>query len=71
MRSYLANAQAHEQASIFKLLHELYPCNQAFQGIDMPNCNYIEPLQPDLLGEHLIGEELEKNAESILDDIFG
>lgn len=64
----ISSAQPHERATILKLLHELYPCNQ---GIDMPDCNYIEPLQPDLLGEHLIQEELEKNAESILDDIFG
>ena len=67
----ISKAQPHERTTILKLLHDLYPCNQAFQGVDTPDCNYIEPLQPDLLGEHLIQEELEKNAESILDDIFG
>lgn len=62
-------AQEHERATVLKLLHDLYPCNQASQ--EAFGYNYIEPLQPDLLGEHLMQEELEKNAEGILADIFG
>ncbi len=41
---------------VARLLHQLYPGDQ-----------WIEPLQPDLLGEHLIESELEAGADDLLD----
>ena len=32
---------------------------------------WIEPLQPDLLGEHLAQRELEKGADELLDLVLG
>lgn len=67
----LADSKVHERVTIIKLLHELYPCFQAYSGnIGMADSNYIEPLQPDLLGEHLMQEELEKDDDAILNFIF-
>ncbi len=44
---------------VARLLHELYPGGQ-----------WIEPLQPDLLGEHLIDRELEAGSEDLLELIL-
>lgn len=68
----LADSKYHERATIIKLLHDLYPCHQRC-SVDDNNvavCNYIEPLQPDLLGEHLMQEELEKDDDAILSFVF-
>ena len=68
----LADSRRHERDVIIKLLHDLYPCNQEYarSAGNTVNCNFIEPLEPDLLGEHLIEEELEKDSDTILDFIF-
>jgi hypothetical protein len=42
------------------LLHECYPGNR-----------WIEPILPDLLGEHLVQRELEKGAKELLNLVFG
>jgi hypothetical protein len=44
-------------------------CQHAFDT-DSSHCNYIESLQPDLLGEHLIQEELKDDPEAMLAFIF-
>jgi hypothetical protein len=42
------------------LLHECYPGN-----------HWIEPILPDLLGEHLVQREMEKGADELLDLVLG
>jgi hypothetical protein len=42
------------------LLHECYPGNR-----------WIEPILPDLLGEHLVQREMEKGADELLDLVLG
>lgn len=46
-----------------RLLHQLYP-GEASQ-------RYIEPILPDLLGEHLVHRELENGADELLDLTLG
>lgn len=46
--------------AVARLLHECYPGER-----------WIEPLQPDLLGEHLAQRELEKGADELLDLVLG
>jgi hypothetical protein len=46
--------------AVARLLHECYPGER-----------WIEPLQPDLLGEHLVQRELEKGADELLDLVLG
>jgi len=45
--------------AVAHLLHECYPGK-----------HWIQPLQPDLLGEHLIQRELEQGADELLDLVF-
>ncbi len=45
---------------VARLLHDCYPGDKQF----------IAPLQPDLLGEHLIHRELQKGADELLDLVF-
>lgn len=45
---------------VTRLLHECYPGDR-----------WIEPIQPDLLGEHLVQRELEKGADELLDLVLG
>jgi len=45
---------------VARLLHECYPGER-----------WIEPLQPDLLGEHLAQRELEKGADELFDLVLG
>ncbi len=45
---------------VARLLHDIYPGKR-----------WIEPLQPDLLGEHLAQRELEKGADELLDLVLG
>jgi hypothetical protein len=47
-------------AALSDMLHGLYPGDR-----------WIEPLQPDLLGEHLVQEEIERAPDEILDLTFG
>ena len=47
-------------AAVAQLLHECYPGER-----------WIEPLQPDLLGEHLVQRELEKGDDELLDIVLG
>jgi CHAT domain len=46
--------------AVARLLHEAYPGER-----------WIEPLQPDLLGEHLVHRELENGADELFDLVFG
>ncbi len=46
--------------AVARLLHECYPGER-----------WIEPLQPDLLGEHLAQRELEKGADELFDLVLG
>jgi hypothetical protein len=47
--------------AVARLLHECYPGER-----------WIEPLQPDILGEHLAQRELEKEgADELLDLVLG
>jgi CHAT domain-containing protein len=46
--------------SVARLLHECYPGER-----------WIEPIQPDLLGEHLVQRELEQGADELLDLVLG
>jgi hypothetical protein len=46
--------------AVAQLLHECYPGER-----------WIEPLQPDLLGEHLAQRELEQGADELLDLVLG
>lgn len=61
----LKDARIDVRVAIVDLLHDLYPCNLGFEKYDIDGCNYIEPLQPDLLGEHLMQEELNRDAETM------
>jgi hypothetical protein len=45
---------------VARLLHESYPGQR-----------WIEPILPDLLGEHLIQREMEKGADELLDIVLG
>ena len=45
---------------IARLLHATYPGSR-----------WIEPVMPDLLGEHLIQREMEKGADELLDLVLG
>ncbi len=45
---------------VARLLHESYPGGR-----------WIEPILPDLLGEHLIQRELEKDSDELLDLVLG
>ncbi len=45
---------------VARLLHESYP-----------GARWIEPVMPDLLGEHLIQRELENGADELLDLVLG
>lgn len=45
---------------VARLLHDCYPGDKQF----------IAPLQPDLLGEHLIHRELQRGADELLDLVF-
>lgn len=45
---------------VARLLHECYPGER-----------WIEPIQPDLLGEHLVQRELEKGADELFDLVLG
>ncbi|MEN9423929.1 MAG: hypothetical protein RL122_1312 [Pseudomonadota bacterium] len=65
----LMESKYHERRAIIDLLHGIYPCHQATAVDENQPCNYIEPLQPDLLGEYLIQEELMNDPDTILDCI--
>jgi hypothetical protein len=45
---------------VVRLLHDSYPGE-----------NWIEPVQPDLLGEHLVEKELAKGESEIFDLVLG
>lgn len=51
--------------AIVHLLHDDYPGSVSGRG------RWIEPLMPDLLGEHLVERELEQGAKEILDVALG
>lgn len=63
----LAETKRHERQLIVDLLHDIYPGMSADTG---ENKNYIEPLQPDLLGEHLIQDTLKRDADDIFNFLF-
>jgi hypothetical protein len=57
---FFADQPASVLTGVARLLHECYPGER-----------WIEPLQPDLLGEHLAQRELEKGADELLDLVLG
>lgn len=58
-------AEEHQPVllAVARLLHELYPGE--------PGKRWIEPILPDLLGEHLVQRELERGADELLDLVLG
>ena len=56
----LEGSKGHEKQEIIGMLHELYSSNLFSEASNESN-KYIEPLQPDILGEYHIANELEKN----------
>lgn len=52
-----------ELEKVASLLHQLYP--------GLTSERYIEPILPDLLGEHLVQRELEKGADELFDLVLG
>lgn len=56
----LADQPAHVLNAVAGLLHDAYPGER-----------WIEPLMPDLLGEHLVEAELDRNADALFDLVFG
>ena len=53
--------QPHATVSaISELLHDTYPGDL-----------WIEPIQPDLLGEHLVQTEMQDGSEALIDLVFG
>ena len=61
----LAGSKRHERQAIVELLHSIYPSHVSDYDTQHPH-NYIDPLQPDLLGEYLIEEELKDDPTAIL-----
>jgi len=57
---FFADQPASVLTAVARLLHECYPGER-----------WIEPLEPDLLGEHLAQRELEKGADELLDLVLG
>lgn len=57
---FFVDQPASVLTGVARLLHECYPGER-----------WIEPLQPDLLGEHLAQRELEKGADELLDLVLG
>jgi hypothetical protein len=57
---FFADQPAAVLTAVARLLHECYPGER-----------WIEPIQPDLLGEHLVQRELEKGADELLDLVLG
>lgn len=57
---FFADQSTNVLISVARLLHECYPGE-----------HWIEPLHPDLLGEHLAQRELEAGADELLDLILG
>lgn len=57
---FFENQPAAVLTGVARLLHECYPGE-----------HWIEPLQPDLLGEHLAQRELEQGADELLDLVLG
>lgn len=55
-----ADERGHVLTGVVQLLHELYPGSR-----------WIEPILPDLLGEHLVQRELEKGAEELMELTLG
>jgi hypothetical protein len=58
--SFFEGQPAAVLTAVARLLHECYPGER-----------WIEPLQPDLLGEHLAQRELEQDADEVLDTVLG
>jgi hypothetical protein len=56
----LVDQSAALLATFSDMLHGLYPGDQ-----------WIEPVQPDLLGEHLVQKEIERAPDELLDLAFG
>ncbi|MDR6772675.1 5'-methylthioadenosine/S-adenosylhomocysteine nucleosidase [Azospirillum sp. BE72] len=56
----LADQPQHILNEVSKLLRDAYPGER-----------WIEPLLPDLLGEHLVEAELDRNADALFDLVFG
>ena len=63
----LKDSRWHEKQLIIDLLHNLYPSSQTGKNANT-QAYYIEPLQPDLLGEYLIQQYIQ--AEIPLWDNF-
>jgi hypothetical protein len=57
---FFADQPAAVLTGVARLLHECYPGER-----------WIEPIQPDLLGEHLVQRELEQGADELLDLVLG
>jgi hypothetical protein len=57
---FFENQPAAVLTGVARLLHECYPGER-----------WIEPIQPDLLGEHLVQRELEQGADELLDLVLG
>jgi hypothetical protein len=57
---FFADQPAAVLTAVARLLHECYPGER-----------WIEPLQPDLLGEHLVQRELERGDDELLDLVLG
>jgi len=57
---FFADQPASVLTAVARLLHECYPGEL-----------WIEPLQPDLLGEHLAQRELEQGADELFDLVLG
>ena len=61
----LAGSKRHERQAIVELLHSIYPSPAFTHDAKHPRY-YIDPLQPDLLGEYLVEEELKDDPTTIL-----
>jgi len=57
---FFADQPAAVLTAVARLLHEAYPGER-----------WIEPVQPDLLGEHLVQRELEDGADELFDLVLG
>lgn len=61
----LRDQPRHILHTVGKLLRNIYP------GDGEPGNHWIIPLQPDLLGEHLVQRELDRDADTLLDLVLG
>jgi CHAT domain len=59
--SFFRDEKENILISVARLLSETYPGEN----------HWIEPVMPDLLGEHLIMREMEKDADELLDIVLG